>query len=636
MSYSELSILLGGPQGSGLETAMLMLSRALAYRGYGVLADREYFSNITGRHSYVLIAVSTRRLPRSLTYPVQLLVAMDAETIFTHFENVDVGSVLVYDKEVEAKKLTELSSMEDALRRRIGDNLRTSMLGDDVSSLLKSFESRRVTTIGVSYQEVLKELVERFSLDPRTLSKYVSGIVTSSAALLLGLDREALRYGFESVFRGRATVVEQNMYLADLVWKELREFEGLLKLKKPEIDVEKVLVATGNDVVAMAKVASGLRYQSYYPITPAADESFLLEKYELSEVGGTIVGPIVVLQTEDEIAAIASAIGASLVGARSATATSGPGFDLMVEGVSWAGMNEVPVVITYYQRGGPSTGLPTRGSQSDLLSSVFSAHGEFAKVVLSSGDHLDVFYDTIEAFNIAEKYQVPVIHLLDKFLANSTATLPLPDLNTVKIDRGLLSKGQEGYKRFSLDSLVSPRVFLGTPGVVMWYTGDEHDELGHISEDPVNRVRMYSKRIKKLQLIEEEVPRDIKLRVYGHVRGDFCFIGWGSVKGVALDALEVLEKKGYRGAYIEVKMLWPFPAREFLEAIDGVELKRLIAVEHSYGVNIVALISMATGLVISKKVAKFSGRPIVLSELVPAVENLLTTDANYVVLEYGE
>lgn len=636
MGLSELSVLLGGPQGSGLETAMLVLSRALAYGGYGVLADREYFSNIVGRHSYIHMAVSSRRLPRSLTYPVQLLVAMDAETIFTHFGDVGSGSFIVYDRDDEARRLADIQAMEDALKGRVAEGLRTIGAGDDVSSLLKVLRNRGVRAVGISYQGILRELVGRFGLDPRTLSRYVSGIVTSSAALILGLDREALRYGFESLFRGRPAVVEQNMYLVDLVWRELREFEGLMRLSEPEIDVEKVLVATGNDVVAMAKIVSGVRYQSYYPITPAADESFLLEKYEVSEVDGVVVGPVVVLQTEDEIAAIASAIGSSLAGARSATATSGPGFDLMVEGVSYAGMNEVPVVITYYQRGGPSTGLPTRGSQSDLLSSVFSAHGEFAKVVLSSGDHLDAFYDTIEAFNIAERYQVPVIHLLDKFLANSTATVPPPDLRAVRIDRGLLSKGQAGYRRFSLDGLVSPRAFIGTPGTVMWYTGDEHDELGHISEDPVNRERMYSKRIEKLKLVEEGVPKDRKIRVHGHPRGDFCLIGWGSVKGAALDAVEELERRGYRGAYIDVKMLWPFPARELLEAIGGVERERLIAVEHSYGVNVASLVSMTTGLMIGKRIAKFTGRPILLNELVPAVEKLLTTDLNYVVLGYGE
>ncbi|MCX8205560.1 MAG: 2-oxoacid:acceptor oxidoreductase subunit alpha, partial [Candidatus Nezhaarchaeota archaeon] len=452
--------------------------------------------------------------------------------------------------------------------------------------------------------------MKTFGIDPRSLSRYVSGIITSSAALLLGLDREALKYGFERVFAARAKLVEQNMYIANSVWRELKSYEGLLGLEYPEMGLSEVLVATGNDVVAIAKIVAGLRYQSYYPITPAADESFFLEKYEVSEVDGAIVGPIVVIQTEDEIAAINSAIGASLAGVRSSTATSGPGFDLMVEGISWAGMNEAPVVITYYQRGGPSTGLPTRGSQSDLLSSVFAAHGEFAKVVISSGDHLDAFYDTILAFNVAEKYQLPVIHLLDKFLANSTATIPLPDLNRVRIERGLKPIPPGAYKRFDLEALVSPRAPLGTPGVIMWYTGDEHDEFGHISEEPENRVRMYSKRIEKLRLVDEEVPGDLKLRVYGGEGEDFCLIGWGSVKGVALDAIDEIAKRGFRGIYVDVKMLWPFPRRELLEVLRRNNFSSVVAVEHSYGVNIADLAAMAAGVQIKKRIAKFTGRPI--------------------------
>ncbi|WP_252901356.1 hypothetical protein [Vulcanisaeta sp. JCM 14467] len=262
------------------------------------------------------------------------------------------------------------------------------------------------------------------------------------------------------------------------------QFGTELKLDPPRIGVKSVLVASGNDAIAMAKVVAGVRFQAYYPITPAADESFTLEEYET--IGGE--GSIIVFQTEDELAAINAAIGAALTGVRSSVATSGPGFDLMVEGLGWAGHNEVPVVVTYYQRGGPSTGQPTRGGQSDLLSSVFASHGEYPRIVLASGDHEEAFYDAIDAFNYAETYQVPVIHLVDKFLANTIATIPLPNLDNVRITRGVLaSKGLREYKRFDLSSPISPRAFLGD--YVMWYTGDEHDEYGHINEDPINRVR---------------------------------------------------------------------------------------------------------------------------------------------------
>jgi 2-oxoglutarate ferredoxin oxidoreductase subunit alpha len=188
-----------------------------------------------------------------------------------------------------------------------------------------------------------------------------------------------------------------------------------------------------------------------------------------------------VFQAEDEIAAISAAIGAALTGARSATSTSGPGFDLMIEALGWAGINEVSVVVTYYQRGGSSTGLPTRGGQEDLFNALFSGHGAFPEIVLASGDHKEAFEGAIKALSWAEKFQLPVIHLLDKFLANSIVTLPPPDPQACEIDRGLTHPGGPSYKRFkkTQDNLITPRAFIGSRDTVMWYTGDEHKPEGH-------------------------------------------------------------------------------------------------------------------------------------------------------------
>jgi len=631
----EVCLILGGPQGSGLETSMSVLSWALARKGLWALADREYYSNIVGRHSYVHICVSASRPPRSLKYPVEVVASMDAETVFTHFEDLSEGGALIYDTGQAGKRLDEIPSMEDPTRERVGKRLEELGLEPVLSSVLRYLGSRGVRLVGLDFAGLLKELASRFALDARQLSRYLSGLLVASTAAVLGLDRRHIRYGFERQFRERERLVEQNVFLADLVYERLKSFEGIFGLGEPPERRRKLMVVTGNDIVAVAKLVAGVRYQSYYPITPAADESFLLERYEYIELDGRLVGPTVVLQTEDEIAAITSAIGAALAGARSSTSTSGPGFDLMVEGLSYAGMNEVPVVITYYQRGGPSTGQPTRGSQSDLMSAIFSAHGEFARVVISSGDHLEAFYDTIEAFNIAERFQVPVIHLLDKFLANMLAIVPLPDLSGVRIDRGALSRGGPGYKRFDLSGLVSPRAFIGQEGTVMWYTGDEHDEYGHIVEDPENRARMYAKRVEKLKLIEESLPPEWKIGVYGEPDPDYVVVGWGSVKGVVLDAMEALRKRGWRGRYLHLRLLWPLPSRELSELLRGVEGDRVVAVEHSYGVNIKLLVSMATGLTIRKEVAKFTGRPLTRLEVVEALERILEGRESRVVTGYG-
>jgi len=631
----EIGIILGGPQGAGLETSMAVLGRALARKGYGVIADREYFSNITGRHSYIHMLISSTRLPRSLRYPVEILASIDAETIFTHFDNVVEKGVVIYDENQLNKNIDNIPSIEDYTREKIKTKLAKLGVNPVIKNVVDYLEKERnIKPIEIDFTYIIKLLTQRFKIDPRQASRYVSGLIVSAVSVVIGLEEKFVKYGFEQQFRERRYLIEHNIALYELVNDSIARFRNIVKIDEPKIGLNKLMMLTGNDVVAIAKIVAGVRYQSYYPITPAADESFTIEKYEYNEVNGKAIGPIVVMQTEDEIAAICSAIGASLSGSRSSTATSGPGFDLMVEGLSFAGANEVPVVITYYQRGGPSTGQPTRGSQSDLMNAVFAAHGEFTRVVLSSGDHVEAFYDTIEAFNIAEKYQVPVIHLLDKFLANTIATIPVPDIDKVRIDRGKIVFNGPSYKRFDLSNLISPRAYLGSDNIVMWYSGDEHDEYGHIVEDLENRLKMYSKRIEKMKLILEETPLDIKMGIYGDKNPDYVIIGWGSVKGVALDTIETLSSK-LRLRYINMKLLWPFSRKEFLEIVKDTPSERIIAVEHSYGVNIASLIAMATGVTVTKKIAKFTGRPITLNEMIEAVERIIFKNERHVVLSYG-
>jgi len=634
MPCSEISAILGGPQGAGLETSMAVLGYALARSGHGFIADREYFSNIKGRHSYIHLRISSKSVPRSLTYPVDLIAAMDPETVFTHFDDLRDGGVLIYDKATNDKRLDSILSVEEPLKERVEGRLTSLGLEPKISSLVSYLRNRRsVKVIDLNYAEILSIVGRKFKLSPQQVSRYVSSILIGAVSGLLGLDEESLTYGFTKHFRGREDLVSQNLEITTLVRNAIADYGvNELILEGPGIGLEELLVVSGNDVVAIGKIIGGLRYQSYYPITPAADESFTLEKYEKLDVGDG-GSSLIVIQAEDEIAAITSAIGASLTGVRSATATSGPGFSLMVEGLSWAGMNEVPVVITYYQRGGPSTGLPTRGSQSDLLFSVFAGHGEFPRVVLSSGDHLEALYDAVEAFNIAEKYQLPVIHLLDKFLANTLTLMLLPDLNNVLIERGLVTEGSEAYKRFDLSSQVSPRAYLGSKAI-MWYTGDEHDELGHICEDPVNRVRMYSKRMKKLELIDSEIPNSKKATYFGSGNPEVLMVGWGSVKGVALDAVETLKNKGIEAAYLQLRILWPFPSTYVSELLSSVD-STVIVVEHSYVVQLADLITMSTGFRKLRRVGKFTGRPIYLSELVRAVEEIRLKGVDKVVLGYG-
>src|SRR6185437_1125073 len=183
-----------------------------------------------------------------------------------------------------------------------------------------------------------------------------------------------------------------------------------------------IILAQGSQTSPLGKIVAGCRFQTYYPITPASDDSEYLESNNIIKQNDGHNGSIVVVQTEDEISAIAMAIGASLTGSRSCTATSGPGFSLMAEALGWAGMNEIPLIVSLYQRAGPSTGLPTRQEQGDLLFAINAGHGEFPRIVYASGDIEESFYDRVRVFNYADIFQTPVIHMLDKYLSNSIIT----------------------------------------------------------------------------------------------------------------------------------------------------------------------------------------------------------------------
>ncbi|AFZ70104.1 2-oxoacid:acceptor oxidoreductase, alpha subunit [Caldisphaera lagunensis DSM 15908] len=640
MPRKEIYFILGGPQGAGLETSSSVLTSAFTSEGYAVLSDREYYSNIIGRHSYIHATVSSIKIPRSLTYPVDIVGGMDAETIFTHFNDLSEDGFIIYDSGVENTKMQQVISMEKEVYDRISQYFKKNNINQDIKSLIGHIENNsKVVPIKLDYRNILNSLRDKYSINSVEAQKYKSSILIGAVAGLADIDSESISTGIEQRFKGKQKIIEANNYIAETV-KEMiqKQYGSPLKLDHSLINMDEFIVASGNDIVGMGKIVGGVRYQSYYPITPAADESVFLEAHQAINVNGKPISSIAVFQTEDEIAAITSAIGAGLAGVRSATATSGPGYSLMVEGLGWAGHNEVPLVITYYQRGGPSTGLPTRGSQSDLLFSLYSSHGEFPRIVLASGDNMEAFYDSIEAFNYAEKYQLPVIHLLDKFLANVISTTPLPDLNQIKLDRGKLTfnpKTKGAYKRFDLSEVINERPALGS-GVVMWHTGDEHNEYGHISEDPENRKAMYEKRMKKLEIADKEIPPEKRAVLYGDENADFLLIGWGFVKGVALDALDELRAHGLNGAYLHLKMFIPFPSKYVKGILDKFDNNKIIDVEHNILGQAAQAITTNTGYIINKFILKYTGRPIYRMELVKAIRNILDNKSDKEVLVYGE
>jgi 2-oxoglutarate ferredoxin oxidoreductase subunit alpha len=605
----DINIIVGGPQGGGIETAGLLAIRSLALCGLEVFADREYHSNIKGKHSYSHIRASEKAI-HSIKYPVDTLGGLDVETIATHYHEVKKGGVIVYEEALASKQLTKIPSMDEGRRERLRTELETLGIKDSLGALGEYCSGQGIRVQAIPFSKILVEAMR--SPNP-FIERTMNTAITSSLLALSGIPKVVVDKGVEATFREKAEVMGMNRLAVDSVYaflspKSAEPFTGGIGNK------QRFLVA-GNDAVAMGKLLGGLRLQTYYPITPAADESFAIEQHsELRDEKGTVIGSPVVVQAEDEIAAIAMAIGGALAGVRSATSTSGPGLCLMVEGFGWAGNSEVPVVITHYQRGGPSTGLPTRHSQSDLLFSVFAGHGEFARIVLASGDHLEALEDAAKILNFAERYQVPAIHLLDKGVANCITAITIE--KAFKVDRGMLQGKQaaEGgdYKRFAInESGISPRAFLGDQ--LMWYTGDEHSEHGNISEDPSNRNRMYSKRMEKSRKILEELPDEDKAVLYGPEKYDDLIMTWGITKGAVLDALGSLGRSSRRVAALNVRLMEPFPSALVSEYLW--DANEVIDIEANYLGMLAELVRMRCGIYVKHRILKYSGRLITEDEV---------------------
>lgn len=611
---------IGGAQGTGVDTSANIFGAAIAAAGYYIYGNREYYSNIKGRHSYFNLTISDRRA-RSISSTVDILASFDAETVFQHFQ--EVKGVIIYHKGVKGTSIERVQSMEPEIQERLTHFLKSKGLGTTVADALKYAESKGVKLIELDYDEIVKKTADAVGVPMSVAERAKNTAAIAASYALLGLRKEYFMDAVKRTFK-QETFVKINSIATELVMSTVKPMFQLRELPK----TGKRIQVDGNTAVAMGKIYGGLSFQSYYPITPASDESVYIEAHQEvmaldPETGDKRKRPIVVVQAEDELAAINMASGAALTGVRSATATSGPGFSLMAEGIGWAGMNEVPVVITYYIRGGPSTGQPTRTSQADLLFAMNVSHGEFPRIVIASGDHVEAFQDAIWAFNLAERYQTPVIHLVEKAIANAYSIFDVSELklDSLRAERGKLVESPDGeFKRFKFtEDGISPRVALGKAYV--FYTGDEHNEIGHISEDSENRTKMYEKRIRKLDTADKEIPEEERLKVFGDQDAKVAVITWGSPKGSVLDAVEQLESEGTKVQVIQLRMFNPFPKSLTKKLLSGKEA--IIDIEGNYEGQAGLVLKLNTGIEPTHHILKWNGRPMAWDEVYTGLKSVL-------------
>lgn len=575
----QLSWKVGGQQGEGIESTGEIFSTALNRLGYYLYGYRHFSSRIKGGHTNNKIRVSTKPV-RAVADDLDILVAFDQETIDFNFHELHSGGIVMAD-----------AKFNPVIPEREGVVLYAVPFTDIATSLGNSL-MKNMVAIGAT-SAVL-------GLDPAVFESVVADTFGRKGAQVVEKNMEAIRAGAE--------------YMKELLGGRVEP------MKLAKADGKQRMFMIGNDAIALGALAGGARFMAAYPITPASEiMEYLIKK--LPDLGGTVI------QTEDEIAACTMAIGANYAGARAFTASAGPGLSLMAEAIGLAGMTETPLVVVDTQRGGPSTGLPTKQEQSDLLAMIYGTHGEIPKIVMAPSTVEEAFYDMAEAFNLAEEYQCPVIFLSDLQLSLGKQTVEPLDYDRIEIRRGKLVSeelpplpGKDNFKRYEVTpDGISPRVLPGTKHGIHHVTGVEHAETGRPSETAANRRTQMEKRLRKLEHIHFPTPVHKQLR---HEEPDLLLVGFLSTRGAIEEAIERLEQDGVKVNHAHIRLLHPFPVDDVRPLVE--KANRVVVVEQNATGQLASLLKMHVGHADKiASVSKFDGNPFLPGDVYTKCKELL-------------
>lgn len=575
----ELCWQVGGAQGEGIDSTGDILSTALHRRGHYIFSYRHFMSLIKGGHTHYKIRVTDQPVAHHGDF-VDLLVAFDQDTVKEDASTLRAGGLLIHD--------------------------------DRFTPALPADMAPDVVTLAAPLYKIAHELG-----NPIAKNMVAAGI--SAAAMGLPLDELqgeiAARFGKkgEAVIQLNQTAIERGYTLSgslNLNWRR-----GL-----PATAPGNRVLMSGNEAAGMGATAGGCRFYAGYPITPATEIMYWLVRH-MTQLGGRVV------QAEDEIAALMMAIGAGYAGARAVTATSGPGLALMTEALGLAGITETPVVIFDVQRGGPSTGLPTKTEQSDLNHAVYGGTGDFPKIVLAPTSIHEMVHWAGEAFNLAERFQCPVLVLSDLYLGMCRQSIDVPNLD-LPIDRGklLLEPPQGEFLRYdpSVVDGVSLRTIPGVPGGQYVALSNEHDPEGQVEiEETGLRVDQMNKRERKL----EQLQADAIGYIYegppmaDDTELDLLLIGYGSMRGVLNEALQELRGRGHNVGHLQVRLLHPFPLGCGV-IVDSA--KAVLVVEHSQSGQFAGLLMRELGHHPDMHLlSRYDGDPMSLSDVLATSEEVL-------------
>ena len=550
------------------------MTKVFSRFGFYVFTHQDYESRVRGGHNFYQIRLSDKPISASRA-KIDIIIAFDEATIILHESELTDGGTLVYDPVITKKSLevphflkvpfTELAAKSGGsavTANTVATGVIMGMLGHPIGPLLDTLP------------ETLK------NKDEKNIS----------------INREAAKSGYE--------------------YAGVHCTRCAFTLSPPS---GPLMVIDGNEAIGLGAAASGCKFYSAYPMTPSTGIMVSLAK-KACDFG------IIVEQAEDEIAAINMAIGASFAGVRAMTGSSGGGFALMVEGLSLAAMTETPVVIALAQRPGPATGFPTRTEQGELLFALHAGHGEFPRIIFAPGSPEEAFFLTNKAFDLSQRFQVPVFILTDQYLADTQWTYKKFDTESLIFEnyrlRGEMLQGREEYKRHTFtDNGISP---FGVPGEskrLVITDSDEHNEEGHLIEDGFTRVRMADKRyfLKKSAITASINPP----LLYGSKEPETVIVGWGSLYGIMKEAVDALSRKRSI-AMLHFSEIYPFPGTEKFDYMDVLnKAKKTISIEQNATSQFARLMKTETGYDFADHINRYNGRPFMIEELTGEIDGLI-------------
>jgi 2-oxoglutarate ferredoxin oxidoreductase subunit alpha len=563
----SIAVRIGGANGDGIDSAGFMLAKIFAKSNYYVFGFRGYQSVIRGGVVWYQVRFSNEKV-YSYGNEIDLLIAFTKDAVEESINLLNSSGTLIYDS-----------------------NIKLASIRNDIKVMPVPLTDLAISAGG---------------------SIYRNSVAIGIASKITGIDKELSKSVLLEKFKNKPEIAESNSKAFELGYNAV---EGSKLLIKPK-EIGMMYMLNGNTAVALGAYAAGCKFYAAYPMTPA---SSIMEWFAAHEELGVFFK-----QTEDEIAAINMVIGAASAGARAMCGTSGGGFSLMVEGLGLAGMLEVPIVVVESQRSGPSTGLPTKTEQGDLLFVMHASQGEFPRIVIAPRSIEECFYLASEAFNLAEKYQCPVILLLDLFMSEHMETCSI-DASIVKVERGSVAEAAEGsFKRYAItDTGISPRSIPGTKGLSFIAASDEHDEYGNLISDVLvgmpeyaeMRKKMHDKRMRKLETIIKDGA--VKMPDIVNENADVYIVTFGSSTESSTEALELLKERGINAGLISFAYLHPMDNSKVKELLNG---KKLVDVECNATGQLAKVIAMNTGIVISDKVLRYDGEAITSKEIADGVE----------------